>query len=55
LREFQKADTVRLKDDERNIVRKAIFNEAKRIGMTIEALAVCNNHVHLVARFFLSR
>jgi REP element-mobilizing transposase RayT len=30
----------------------AILNEAKRIGMYIEALAVRHNHIHLVARLF---
>ena len=50
---LQKTGTTKLRKDEKDIVSKAIFNEAKRIGMSIEALAVCNNHVHLVARFFL--
>lgn len=48
---YQKGHTVKLGYDEKNIVRRAILNEAERIGYTIEALAVCSNHVHLVARY----
>ena len=48
---FQKGHTVKLKYEERDIVRRAILNEAKRIGYTIEALAVCSNHIHLVVRY----
>lgn len=49
-RELQKWPTVKLDSEARDIVRGAILNEADRIGQTIEALAVCTNHVHLVAR-----
>jgi REP element-mobilizing transposase RayT len=49
---FQKGHTVKLRQDEKDIVRQAILNEAARIGYTIEALAVCSNHIHLVARYF---
>ena len=48
---FQKGNTVRLRDNKKDIVRRAILDEAERIGRTIEALAVCGNHVHLVARY----
>jgi REP element-mobilizing transposase RayT len=49
---FQKGHTVKLRRNEKDIVREAILNEAERIGYTIEALAVCSNHIHLVARYF---
>ena len=48
---FQKGHTVKLKGNEKDIVRQAILNEAERIGQTIEALAVCSNHIHVVARY----
>jgi REP element-mobilizing transposase RayT len=49
---FQKRRMVKLRDDEKDIVRQAILNEAERIDCTIEALAVCSNHIHLVVRYF---
>jgi REP element-mobilizing transposase RayT len=49
---FQKGQQVKLRHNEKDIVRRAIVNEAERIGYTIEALAVCSNHIHLVARYF---
>lgn len=49
-RRLQKSPTVKLNSEHRAIVRQAILDEAKRIGHTIEALTVCTNHVHLVAR-----
>ena len=45
-----KSESVKLNSGQRKIVYKAILNEAKRISQTIEALAVCENHVHIVAR-----
>ena len=47
----QKGHTVKLGYSEKDIVRRAILNEANRIGYTIEALAVCSNHIHLVVRY----
>ena len=49
---FQKENTVKLRHNEKDIVCRAILDEAERIGQTIEALAVCSNHVHLVSRYF---
>ena len=49
---FQKGHTVKLRHNEKHVVRQAILNEAERIGQTIEALAVCSNHIHVVARYF---
>ena len=48
---FQKEETVKLRHNEKDIVRRAILDEAQRIGRTVEALAVCTNHVHLVLRY----
>jgi len=48
--ERQKSAIVKLDSRQKTYVRRAILDEAERIGQTIEALAVCTNHVHLVAR-----
>jgi len=48
---FQKGHTVKLRSDEKDIVRRAILDEGQRIGQNVEALAVCSNHVHLVLRY----
>ncbi len=42
---------VRLLKIHRAIAAKAIFEKAGRIGQKILALAVCSNHVHLVADY----
>jgi len=49
-RRLLKSPAVQLDSEHRAIVYQAILDEAKRIGHTIEALTVCSNHVHLVAR-----
>ena len=46
---LQKAATVTLDSEQKAIIRRAILQEAQKIGHTIEALAVCTNHIHLVA------
>src|SRR4030067_3041236 len=46
----QKSATVKLDVRQKAIVRQAILDEGERIGQTIEALEVCANHVHIVAR-----
>jgi len=48
--ELQKGQTVKLKGNEKNIVRTAILNEAERIGQQVVAISVYSNHIHLVAR-----
>ena len=48
---LQKGHAVKLRYNEKDIVRWAILDEAERMGQTIEALAVCSNHVHVVARY----
>jgi len=47
---LQKSATITLDSGQKAIIRRAILQEAERIGHTIEALAVCTNHIHLVAR-----
>ncbi len=47
---LQKGPTVKLNQNEKEIVRTAILKEAERIGQKIETLAVCTNHVHIAAR-----
>jgi REP element-mobilizing transposase RayT len=46
----QKLPTVKLKTQEKKIVRREILAEAEKIGHEIIALAVCTNHVHLLTR-----
>ena len=48
-KKFQKGPTIKLNKQDKEIVRQAILQEAGRIGQKLEALAVCTNHVHLVA------
>ena len=45
----QKGETVKLGRDEREIAHNAILDEAKKSGQKIQAIAVCSNHVHVVA------
>jgi len=42
---------VRLSFNQRRIVEEAIKQKAIRFGQQIYALAVCTNHVHLVAKY----
>jgi REP element-mobilizing transposase RayT len=42
---------VRLGHRERDIVREAIVKASKRFGQKIPAIAVCSNHVHIVAEY----
>jgi REP element-mobilizing transposase RayT len=49
-RSLQKSTTLTLNSQQKTTIRKAILHEAERIGHKIDALAVCTNHIHLVAR-----
>lgn len=49
-RGLRKSTTLTLNSQQKIVIRKAILQEAERIGHKIEALAVCTNHIHLVAR-----
>lgn len=42
---------VKLSKSHRAIAAKAIFEKAGRLGQKIFALAVCSNHVHIVANY----
>jgi len=44
-----KSAVVELSRQERQIVREAILGKAEQLGQKIHALAVCSNHVHVVA------
>ncbi len=46
----QKFQTVELNSSQKHIVRKAILQEAQKINQKIPAIAVCSNHVHIVAK-----
>jgi REP element-mobilizing transposase RayT len=46
---LQKQPAVILDEDEKQTVQQAILTESKKIGQTVKALAVCTNHLHLVA------
>jgi REP element-mobilizing transposase RayT len=45
----QKYPTIKLNSEQKRIVKKAILDEACRINHKIFAIAVCSNHVHIVA------
>jgi hypothetical protein len=44
-----KQDIIKLTPFQRNIAEIAILQEAKRINQKIHAIAVCSNHIHLLA------
>jgi REP element-mobilizing transposase RayT len=46
----QKFPTVRLNAKQRQIAEEAILQEAQKINQAIPAIAVCSNHVHIVAK-----
>lgn len=48
---LQKSPTVKLTAKEKAVVHQTILAEALIAARQIEALAVCSNHVHLVARW----
>lgn len=45
-----KADIVELTPQEQEMVREAILNKAETLGQKIYSMAVCSNHVHIVAQ-----
>jgi REP element-mobilizing transposase RayT len=49
----QKFQTVKLNSSQKQIVRKAILEEAQKINQKIFAIAVCSNHVHIAAEVSL--
>jgi len=46
-----KESPVRLRRKEKEIVREAILEAAKRFKQNIRAIAVCSNHVHIVCEY----
>lgn len=46
----QKFQMVKLDSSQKYTVRKAILQEAQKINQKILAIAVCSNHVHIVAK-----
>jgi REP element-mobilizing transposase RayT len=48
-KKLQKSRPVFLIPQQKRVVEEAVLKEAKRIGQEILALAVCSNHIHLVA------
>ena len=48
-KKLQKSGLVRLTPKQKRVVEEAVVKEAKRIGQEMLALAVCSNHIHLVA------
>ena len=46
----QKFQTVKLDSVQKHIVYNAILQEAQKINQKISAIAVCSNHVHIVAK-----
>lgn len=48
-KDLRKNDAIWLTEKQRDIVKEVVFAEAERWGQKIYALAVCSNHVHLVA------
>ena len=48
-RELQKYDSIILTESEKETIRRVILDEAAAQGHKIHAIAVCTNHVHLIA------
>jgi len=48
-RRLQKQPAVILNKVEKETAHRAILTESEKIGQAIKALAVCTNHIHLVA------
>lgn len=46
----QKFQMVKLDSSQKHIVRKSILQEAQKIDQKILAIAVCSNHIHIVAK-----
>jgi len=49
-RQQMKSGTVELTKEQRISAAEAIMNEAKELNQKIFALAVCNNHIHIVVQ-----
>ncbi len=49
-RTLQKSQTVKLNSSEKKFIKQAILDDALKINHKIIELAVCTNHVHLLAK-----
>jgi REP element-mobilizing transposase RayT len=50
-KENQTGNTIKLTNKQKNIVRKSIMEEARRLGQIVHSIAVCTNHVHMVVSY----
>lgn len=47
----QMGNTIKLTNKQQSIVRKAILEEAYKLGQKVHSIAVCSNHVHMVVGY----
>ena len=47
----QTGNIIKLTNKQQNIVRKAILEEARKMGQQVFAIAVCSNHIHIVVGY----
>jgi REP element-mobilizing transposase RayT len=50
-KENQTGNTIKLTKQQKDIVRKAIMEEAHKLGQKVHSIAVCTNHVHMVVSY----
>jgi REP element-mobilizing transposase RayT len=51
-KENQTGNTIKLTNKQQHIVRKAIMEEARKLGQKVHSITVCTNHVHMVVSYF---
>ena len=44
-------NTIKLTSKQKNIVRKSLMEEARKLGQKVHSIAVCTNHVHMVVSY----
>ena len=49
--ESQAGNSVTLTNEQQRIVRQAILSQARKLGQKIYSIAVCSNHVHVLAEY----
>jgi len=50
-KENQTGNTIKFTNKQKNIVLKAIMEEARKLGQEVHSIAVCTNHVHMVVSY----
>ena len=50
-KENQMGNTIKLTSKQKNIVRKSLMEEARKLGQKVHSIAVCTNHVHMVVSY----